>query len=105
MANEPIDIKNPKANARSAGYTNEERMSFKKILENCDLIDSFRYMHNTCVKYSYWSYRGNSRKNNIGWRIDYFLNSSKLQNKVIECDILDNILGSDHAPIKQIINI
>jgi len=104
VANEPIDIKNPTANRRTAGYTQEERDSFKNILKKCNLVDSFRFLHDS-VKYSYWSYRGNARKNNAGWRIDYFLNSENIQNKITECDILDNVLGSDHAPIKQVLTI
>lgn len=99
VAHKEIDLKNPKSNLRTAGFTIEERTSFDSILENTKLIDSYRFLHPTEVKYSYWSYRFKSREKNTGWRIDYFLLSSKLIKKVIKSDILTDILGSDHAPI------
>jgi exodeoxyribonuclease-3 len=99
VAHKPIDLKNPKTNLRTAGYTEEERKSFEKLLEKTELIDSFRHYNPETIKYSYWSYRFKSRQKNIGWRIDYFLVNNSLINKVKKSDILDNILGSDHAPI------
>lgn len=93
------DIKNAKQNEKNAGYTIEERESFEKILKNVDLIDVWRDRNPTINnKYSYWSYKGvNARKHNVGWRIDYVLMSKSIKEK--ECEILDNVYGSDHAPI------
>ena len=100
VARNPIDLKNPKTNLRTAGYTNEERESFEKILKNSELVDSFRHLYPEKVQYSYWSYMRNSREKNIGWRIDYFLVDSKLKSKINSSEILQNTLGSDHAPVK-----
>jgi exodeoxyribonuclease-3 len=100
VAHHEIDIKNSKSNLRTAGYTIEERTSFNNFINDLNLIDSFRYIHPDKIKYSYWSYRMKSREKNIGWRLDYFILSKKLVNKIIESDILTNIYGSDHAPIK-----
>ena len=100
VAREPIDLKNPKTNVKTAGFTKEERESFEKILTNCELIDSYRKIYPEKVEYSFWSYMRKSREKNIGWRIDYFLVSKKLENKVKDSSILTEIMGSDHAPIK-----
>ena len=99
VANEPIDIHDPKHNTKSAGYTIEERDNFKKLLSNLKLVDTYRYLYPTNIEYSYWSYRRQAREKNKGWRIDYFLVSDKLINKVNESAILTNRFGSDHAPI------
>ena len=99
VANESIDIHDPKHNIRSAGYTIEERNSFKNILSSLNLVDTFRYLHPTEIKYSYWSYRNQARIKNKGWRIDYFLVSNNIKKKIKQADILTNIVGSDHAPI------
>lgn len=103
VAHKEIDLKNPKTNLKTAGYTVEERQSFETILKDCELIDSYRTLNPETIKYSYWSYMRNSRNKNVGWRIDYFLLSNKLKNKVKESEILTDILGSDHAPIKLIL--
>ena len=100
VANEDIDIHDPSHNKRSAGFTNEERDSFKNILSELNLIDTYRHLHPNKIEYSYWSYRMRSRERNKGWRIDYFLTSPKI--KIKESSILSNI-GSDHAPIKLVI--
>lgn len=100
VARNPIDLKNPKTNEKTAGYTKEERESFEKILKNTELIDSFRHLYPEKVEYSYWSYMRKSREKNVGWRIDYFLIDEKLKGKIKESNILTDILGSDHAPIK-----
>ncbi len=100
VARGPIDLKNPKSNLRTAGYTSEERESFEKILTNTELIDSFRNANPDKIQYSYWSYMRNSREKNIGWRIDYFLVDKKINGKIKTSEILTNILGSDHAPVK-----
>ena len=100
VAHNDIDLKNPKTNQKTAGFTKEERDSFNKILLNCNLTDTFRKLHPEKIEYSFWSYMRKSREKNIGWRIDYFLVSKKLENKIKKSQILINILGSDHAPIK-----
>ena len=98
-ANEDIDIHSPKTNQRSAGFTIEERTSFKKLLKDINLIDTFRYFNPNKVLYSYWNYRSKARSKNKGWRIDYFLASDKIIKKIKKSDILTDIMGSDHAPI------
>jgi exodeoxyribonuclease-3 len=100
VARNPIDLKNPKTNLRTAGYTDEERISFEKLLTNTELIDSFRQLHPEKIQYSYWSYMRNSRVKNIGWRIDYFLIDPKIKTKIKSSEILEKVLGSDHAPVK-----
>lgn len=99
VAHNAIDLKNPKTNLRTAGYTIEERESFNKILLNNNLIDTFRELYPTKILYSYWSYMRKSREKNVGWRIDYFLIDKRLQKKLKESNILTNVLGSDHAPV------
>lgn len=99
VAHKEIDLKNPKTNLKTAGFTIEERESFSKILEKTDLIDTFRYLHKDDIKYSYWSYKFRAREKNAGWRIDYFLVDKKLIKKVINSDIMVDIMGSDHAPV------
>lgn len=103
VAHQAIDLKNPKTNLKTAGYTVDERESFQKILTNCNLTDTFRKLNPDKIEYSFWSYMRKSREKNIGWRIDYFLINKSLENKVKESSILTNVLGSDHAPIKLII--
>jgi len=101
VANEDIDLKNPKTNHKTAGFTNEERDSFKNILKDVELIDTFRYKHPKKEEYSYWTYRMNARAKNVGWRIDYFLVSKNIINNVKKSKILTDVMGSDHAPIKM----
>jgi len=98
VAHEEIDLKNPKTNTKNAGFTIEERSKFSSLL-NAGFVDSFRYLYPDKVKYSWWSYMANARTNNVGWRIDYFVVSKSLQDKIVEADILPEILGSDHCPI------
>ena len=98
VAHEEIDIKNPKSNVKNAGFTSEERTAFSRLLED-GYIDTFRYLHQDLVKYSWWSYKLQAREKGIGWRIDYFLVSDKLKDLIEVADIKDEILGSDHAPI------
>ena len=92
-----LDIWNPVYNDKP-GTTDKERINFKKLL-SLGFIDTFRDLHKDKKKYSYWSYLGGGRKNNKGWRLDYFLVSKDLKKKVQESEILDDIQGSDHAPI------
>ncbi len=100
VANNEIDIHDPKGNKRSAGFTDEERESFKKTINELKLIDTYRYKNPDKIEYSYWSYRMNSRKKNKGWRIDYFLVSHNIINRVKKAKILTEVMGSDHAPVK-----
>lgn len=103
-AHQEIDIKNPKANERNAGFTIEERTAFSNLLNN-GYTDIYRHLNPHTVKYSWWSYRFNARLNNAGWRIDYFIISNRLIEKVINANIHNEILGSDHCPISLDINI
>lgn len=105
VAHKEIDLKNPKTNLKTAGYTKEERESFDKLLEETGLVDTYRKLNPEKIEYSYWSYRFNSRKKNTGWRIDYFLLNEKYLKNVKKSLILTEILGSDHAPVKLHINL
>lgn len=99
VAHTAIDLKNPKSNEKNAGYSIEERESFDKLLE-IGLTDSFRYLQpDITQRYSWWSYRFKARANNAGWRIDYWLVSDRIKEKIIQSEIDDKILGSDHAPV------
>lgn len=104
VAHNPIDLKNPKANEQNAGYSIQERTKFTTLL-NSGFIDTFRYLYPEKVTYSWWSYRFNARANNAGWRIDYFLISDSLKDKLIDSKIHTNIFGSDHCPVELDINI
>ena len=103
VAHKEIDLKNPKTNLKTAGYTIEERESFDKLLKDAELVDTYRFLNPEKVEYSYWSYRFNSRKKNTGWRIDYFLVSEKIIKNVKKSLILTEIMGSDHAPVKLVL--
>ena len=100
VANEEIDIHDPKGNKRTAGFTYEERISFKETINELNLIDTYRYKNPEKIEYSYWSYRMNSRNKNKGWRIDYFLVSHNIIKRVKKAKILTEVMGSDHAPVK-----
>lgn len=104
VAHNPIDLKNPKANEQNAGYSIQERTKFNTLL-NSGFIDTFRYLYPEKVTYSWWSYRFNARANNAGWRIDYFLISDSLKDKLIDSKIHTNVFGSDHCPVELDINI
>ena len=98
-----IDLKNPKNNIKNAGFTPEEREKFTELI-NAGFIDTYRYFHpDTEGVYSWWSYRFNARKNNAGWRIDYFCVSDALKDRLVSADIHMEILGSDHCPVELII--
>ena len=103
VAHKEIDLKNPKTNRKNAGFTDEEREKFTELL-NDGFIDTFRYFYpNEEGKYSWWSYRFSARKKNAGWRIDYFLVSEALKDKLKSADILSDIMGSDHCPVELIL--
>lgn len=103
VAHKEIDLKNPKANRKNAGFTDEERSKFDDLV-NSGFIDTFRYFFpNIAEQYSWWSYRFNARSRNAGWRIDYFLISEILKNRLVSAKIHNEILGSDHCPVEIII--
>ena len=102
VAHEEIDIKNAKTNTRSAGFTIEERNKMTELLES-GFTDTFRYLYPDTIKYSWWSYMGGARAKNVGWRLDYFIVNNEYINKVKDSLILNEIMRSDHCPIKLII--
>ena len=102
VAHEEIDIKNAKTNTRSAGFTIEERNKMTELLES-GFIDTFRSLYPDTIEYSWWSYMGGARAKNVGWRLDYFIVNNEYINKVKDSLILNEIMGSDHCPIKLII--
>ena len=105
VAHEEIDLKNPKTNHRSAGFTDEERNKMTELLQ-AGFIDSFRYLYPTQENiYSWWSYMRKAREKNVGWRIDYFIVSKDIENKIKEARIDTDILGSDHCPVELEIDI
>ena len=105
VAHEEIDLKNPKTNIGNAGFTYEEREKFGELLKS-GFVDSFRYFYpETTGAYSWWSYRFNARKNNAGWRIDYFVVSEDIADKMKKAEIHSDVLGSDHCPVELEIEI
>ena len=99
VAHEEIDIKNPKTNRRNAGFTDEEREKMTELLAD-GFIDTFRYKYPETVTYSWWSYRFKAREKNAGWRIDYFLVSERLKEKIEDAKIHTEVMGSDHCPVE-----
>ena len=99
VAHEEIDLKNPDSNHMSAGFSDEERAKFSRVLAN-GYIDSYRYFFPDKVEYSWWSYRTKARERNAGWRIDYFVVSKKLESKLCSASIHTEIPGSDHCPVE-----
>ena len=99
VAHEEIDIKNPKTNRRNAGFTDEEREKMTQLLDR-GFIDTFRSLYPEQVTYSWWSYRFRARERNTGWRIDYFLISERLRDRLEDAKIHTEIMGSDHCPVE-----
>lgn len=100
VAHQEIDLKNPKTNRKNAGFSDEERGCFTKVLES-GFIDTFRYFYPDAEgRYSWWSYCFQAREKNVGWRIDYFIVSPSLKDKLESADIHSDILGSDHCPVE-----
>ena len=99
VAHEEIDLKNPASNRKNAGFSDEERAKFGELLD-AGFSDTFRTLYPDKVQYSWWSYRFNSRKNNAGWRIDYFVVSDRIMEKVSDSVIHSDIEGSDHCPVE-----
>ncbi|MCR5181647.1 MAG: exodeoxyribonuclease III [Clostridia bacterium] len=104
VAHQEIDIKNPKTNHRNAGFTDEERGKMTELL-NSGFTDTFRYLYPDTVTYSWWSYRFKARERNTGWRIDYFICSDSLRDKVKDAKIHTDIMGSDHCPVELDLDI
>ncbi len=102
VAHEEIDIKNPKTNRRNAGFTDEEREKFTLLLSK-GFTDTFRWKYPEQVTYSWWSYRFHAREKNAGWRIDYFVVSNRLQERIADVKIHTGIFGSDHCPVELIL--
>lgn len=100
VAHNEIDLKNPKTNRKNAGFSDEERGKFTNLI-NSGFIDTFRYFYPDKEGiYSWWSYRFNARKNNAGWRIDYFIVSESLKDRLVDAKIHTEIMGSDHCPVE-----
>ncbi|AQP77084.1 TPA_asm: exodeoxyribonuclease III [Listeria monocytogenes] len=105
VAHEEIDLKNPKTNRKNAGFSDEERAKFSAFLD-AGFIDSFRYYYPDLTDaYSWWSYRMNARARNTGWRIDYFVVSERLKDKLVDAKIHADVLGSDHCPVELELNL
>ena len=99
VAHQEIDLKNPKSNRRNPGFTDEERSKMTELL-SCGFVDSFRYLYPDATgMYSWWSYRFNSRANNAGWRIDYFIVSEQLKDRIASAAIRADVFGSDYCPV------
>ena len=105
VAHNDIDLKNPSANHKNAGFTDEERGKFTELLD-AGFVDSFRYKYPDLTDtYSWWSYRFNARERNAGWRIDYFVVSDSIKDKIVDAKIHSDIYGSDHCPVELEINL
>ncbi|MBO4605860.1 MAG: exodeoxyribonuclease III [Bacteroidales bacterium] len=102
VAHEEIDLKNPATNHMSAGFSDEERAKMTELLGS-GLIDTWRLQHPGEAKYSWWSYRMAARDRNVGWRIDYFLVSETLRDRIVSTDIHNEIFGSDHCPVELVL--
>jgi exodeoxyribonuclease-3 len=105
VAHKEIDLKNPKTNMQSAGFTDKERNKMTQLLES-GFVDSFRHLYPDALNaYTWWSYIGRARQRNAGWRIDYFIVSESLKDVIKEALIYDKVFGSDHCPVGLIIDI
>ena len=103
VAHEEIDLKNPKSNRGNAGFTDEEREKMTKLLQ-AGFVDSFRFLYPDKIdSYSWWSYMGKAREKNVGWRIDYFIVSEDIKDKIKDAMIYSEVMGSDHCPVGLII--
>ena len=102
VAHEEIDLKNPDTNHFNAGFSDEERAKMTELLA-AGFTDSWRFLHPQEVKYSWWSYRMAARERNVGWRIDYFLVSDSLKDRIVSAEIHNDIFGSDHCPVELVL--
>lgn len=104
VAHQEIDLKNPKSNRRNAGFTDEEREKMTKLLAS-GFTDTFRHFHPDLEgAYSWWSYRFRAREKNAGWRIDYFLTSQRMDDRLVSATIHNEVFGSDHCPVELVID-
>ena len=100
VAHKEIDLKNPSTNHHNAGFTDEEREKMTELLDS-GFTDSYRFLHpDETGVYSWWSYRFHAREKNAGWRIDYFITSDRIQDKIQSTGILTDVFGSDHCPVE-----
>ena len=100
VAHKEIDLKNPKINRKNPGFSDQEREKFTRILDE-GFIDTYRYLYpDREGAYSWWSYRMNARAKNIGWRLDYFVVSDRVKNKIVDAKINSEVMGSDHCPVE-----
>ncbi|ABS76120.1 exodeoxyribonuclease III [Bacillus velezensis] len=105
VAHREIDLKNPKANRKNAGFSEQEREAFSALL-NAGFTDSFRYLYpDQEGAYSWWSYRTNAREKNIGWRLDYVIVSDRLKQRISQAAICADIMGSDHCPVEMTVDL
>jgi exodeoxyribonuclease-3 len=105
VAHQEIDLKNPKTNRGNAGFSDEERGKFGELLA-AGLTDSFRHLYpEQTDAYTWWSYRSNARAKNVGWRIDYFLVSDRIKDRIVDVTILPEVEGSDHCPVRLLIDL
>lgn len=102
VAHQEIDLKNPATNHFNAGFSDEEREKMGVLLSS-GFIDSWRMQHPSEAKYSWWSYRMNARERNVGWRIDYFLVSEQLKERIVSTEIHNEVYGSDHCPVELVL--
>lgn len=103
VAHQELDLKNPATNHLNPGFSDEEREKMTALLE-AGFIDTWRMQHPSEAKYSWWSYRMNARERNVGWRIDYFLVTEQLRERIQSTDILNDVFGSDHCPVELVLN-
>ncbi len=103
VAHEEIDLRNPKSNHQNPGFTDEERQQFGRLLES-GFVDTFRTLYPERQEFSWWSYRFQARQKNIGWRIDYFLCSERLRDRIADASIHSDVLGSDHCPVSLLLS-
>ena len=103
VAHQEIDIKNAKSNRKNAGFTDEEREKFTVLLAS-GFVDSYRHLNPDKVEYSWWSYMGDARANNTGWRIDYFAVSNRVRDRIAHAAIHSDVMGSDHCPVELVLN-
>lgn len=99
-----LDLANPKTNTKNAGFTKEEREGMSRLL-SMGYTDAFRHLYPSQKAYSFWSYMGNARAKDVGWRLDYFINSERINSSVVDCFMRSAVLGSDHCPINLLLNI
>ncbi len=99
VAHKEIDLKNPKTNTKNPGFTIEERSKFQELLDS-GFVDTYRMLNPETIKYTWWSYRFNSREKNTGWRIDYFVVSDSIKNLVEHVELRNDVYGSDHCPVE-----